>query len=276
MTKASDNAFPSILITEGTEPSAPAAGKQRVYIDSTSHKLSRTDSSGTEVNLESITEAKLTLADNTTANASTSQHGFLKKLDNSAAHFMDGQGNWSTPSGTGALTLLDTQTVTGSDATITFSSISGSYNDLIIVGRVRDDAAAVVTASPEMRVGHTTVDSGSNYIYSTVEWRTGNADAFSDSGGAAQFVYARSVVGASATAGLYSPIHIEIIDYADSSVFRLIVSGPSGSVNATDRRTMIGEGYWANTSSTIDIITIAGPSMGNLKVGSKLRLYGRL
>jgi len=52
MTKASDNAFPSILITEGTEPSAPAAGKQRLYIDSTSHKLKRTDSSGTDVDIE--------------------------------------------------------------------------------------------------------------------------------------------------------------------------------------------------------------------------------
>lgn len=48
MTKASDNAFPSILITEGTEPSAPAAGKQRMYIDSTTHVLMLTNSSGVE------------------------------------------------------------------------------------------------------------------------------------------------------------------------------------------------------------------------------------
>jgi len=52
VTKASDNAFPSVLITEGTEPSAPAAGKQRLYIDSTSHHLKRTDSSGVDVDLE--------------------------------------------------------------------------------------------------------------------------------------------------------------------------------------------------------------------------------
>lgn len=50
---ASDNPFPSILITEGTEPSAPAAGKQRLYIDSTTHHLKRTDSSGTDVDIES-------------------------------------------------------------------------------------------------------------------------------------------------------------------------------------------------------------------------------
>jgi hypothetical protein len=53
MTKASDNAFPSILITEGTEPSAPAAGKQRLYIDSTTHLLKATNSSGTDRTLES-------------------------------------------------------------------------------------------------------------------------------------------------------------------------------------------------------------------------------
>jgi hypothetical protein len=60
MTKASDNAFPSILITEGTEPSAPAAGKQRLYIDSTSHHLMRTNSSGTETDIEGGSAAAFT------------------------------------------------------------------------------------------------------------------------------------------------------------------------------------------------------------------------
>lgn len=55
MTKASDNAFPSVLVTEGTEPAAPAAGKQRVYIDSTTHHLSRTDSAGDAIDLERST-----------------------------------------------------------------------------------------------------------------------------------------------------------------------------------------------------------------------------
>lgn len=52
MTKASDNPFPSILIEEATEPSAPSAGHQRLYIDSTSHHLMRTNSSGTETDIE--------------------------------------------------------------------------------------------------------------------------------------------------------------------------------------------------------------------------------
>jgi hypothetical protein len=52
MVKASDNAYPSLLITEGTEPSAPAAGKQRLYIDSTTHLLKATNSSGTDRTIE--------------------------------------------------------------------------------------------------------------------------------------------------------------------------------------------------------------------------------
>lgn len=49
---ASDNPFPSLLITEGTEPSAPAAGKQRLYVDSTTHELMLTNSSGTQKTIE--------------------------------------------------------------------------------------------------------------------------------------------------------------------------------------------------------------------------------
>jgi hypothetical protein len=76
VTRASDNAFPSILIAEGTEPSAPAAGKQRLYIDSTSHHLSRTDSAGAEVDLEafvgcSVANSALQAISNNSATALT-------------------------------------------------------------------------------------------------------------------------------------------------------------------------------------------------------------
>jgi hypothetical protein len=52
MTLGSDNPFPSVLFVEGTEPAAPSAGRQRLYIDSTSHHLMRTNSSGVETDIE--------------------------------------------------------------------------------------------------------------------------------------------------------------------------------------------------------------------------------
>jgi hypothetical protein len=48
VTKASDNSYPSVLFTEGTVPSSPAAGKRRLYINSTTHAPKLVDSSGVE------------------------------------------------------------------------------------------------------------------------------------------------------------------------------------------------------------------------------------
>ncbi len=58
--------------------------------------------SGTNTGDQTISDATVTFTDITTNNSSTSNHGFLKKLDNNAAHFMDGQGNWSTPTAAAA------------------------------------------------------------------------------------------------------------------------------------------------------------------------------
>jgi hypothetical protein len=43
-----------------------------------------------------VVESSITLADNTTNNSSTSNHGFLKKLSNTATEFMDGTGAWDS------------------------------------------------------------------------------------------------------------------------------------------------------------------------------------
>lgn len=56
-----------------------------------------------KVNNGAITEVKLTLADNTTGNVSTSAHGFAPKAPNDATKFLDGTGNYSTPAGSGTV-----------------------------------------------------------------------------------------------------------------------------------------------------------------------------
>ncbi len=62
-----------------------------------------TPTSGTLTNCTGYTEANLSLTDITTNNSSTSKHGLLKKLDNTATHYMDGTGAWSTPAAAGGL-----------------------------------------------------------------------------------------------------------------------------------------------------------------------------
>lgn len=62
---------------------------------------SGTGSFATTIGAGTVTEAMQVLADNTTNNASTSAHGYLKKLSNIATEFMNGTGNWATPAGAG-------------------------------------------------------------------------------------------------------------------------------------------------------------------------------
>lgn len=52
MAKASDNLFPSVLLDEGSAPSNPSAGTQRLFIDSADHQLKRVNSAGTVTTVE--------------------------------------------------------------------------------------------------------------------------------------------------------------------------------------------------------------------------------
>lgn len=52
MAIGSDNKFPKIIITEGSAPSSPSAGDQKLYIDSADHHLKRKNSSGSVTDLE--------------------------------------------------------------------------------------------------------------------------------------------------------------------------------------------------------------------------------
>jgi len=76
-----------------------------------------------------VTEAKMTLADNTTNNASSSKHGFLLKLENSGSKFLRDDGTWQTAGGgsaelsKGAVAFI----IDGQGSVIT----TGSYGSVI-------------------------------------------------------------------------------------------------------------------------------------------------
>ncbi len=94
-----------------------------------------TPTSGTLTNCTGYVEANLVFTDVTTNNASTSNHGLLKKLDNSAVHYMDGQGNWSTPSGSGAVNAFNQKIMTLVTSTQAFTpNASTKYIEYRAVG----------------------------------------------------------------------------------------------------------------------------------------------
>ncbi len=77
-------------------------------------------------------DSTINMTDITTNNSSTTKHGFLKKLDNTATNYMDGTGTWSTPQGNYWPTVPGTPVRVGNTSfTITDTANAGLYDQLI-------------------------------------------------------------------------------------------------------------------------------------------------
>lgn len=70
-TLADDNTPYKLLVEQGSTPSSPGAGKQKVFIDSSDHKLKRVNSSGTVTSMEGSAVVDDTAYDATTWNGDT-------------------------------------------------------------------------------------------------------------------------------------------------------------------------------------------------------------
>ena len=106
-----DDASVSAMVdTLGGASATGSGGLVRATSPTLVTPLLGTPTSGVMTNVTGLTEAGLTLADNTTLDSSTTKHGFLKKLSNSATEYMNGTGGWSTPAGAGDVTLAGLQT----------------------------------------------------------------------------------------------------------------------------------------------------------------------
>lgn len=88
---------------------------------------------GSTPSYSAVVEADITLADNTTNNASTSKHGFVKKLPNNAAVYFDGTGNYSAPAGgilaSGYVTVSGTTPtlVRGTNCSVAYGGSTGNF-----------------------------------------------------------------------------------------------------------------------------------------------------
>lgn len=104
--------------------------------------------------LSSVNDSDVTFTDITTGNASTTKHGFLKKLSGVATEFMNGLGNWATISGGATVISImprPVYTSIGANATILSVNTVASVGLLvlehtIVVNKLTIDVTAVVVA----------------------------------------------------------------------------------------------------------------------------------
>jgi len=157
-------------------------------------------------------------------------------------------------------------TTLGSDtATVSFSSISGSYTDLVaVVGNI----SATVGNTMYCRVGNSSVDTGSNYSYTEIFGNGSGASSTRASNTSNGLLCGDTTVGMP-TGTSYATLIFNIQNYSNTTTYKTAISrysSPSTVVQAT-------AALWRSTSA-INVIEFRIAPSGSFKSGSTFTLYG--
>ena len=156
---------------------------------------------------------------------------------------------------------IATTTLGSAAADVTFSSISGSYTDLVLVSSILGTTST--SYSPRVRVNS---DTGSNYS-STYLYGTGSTASSGRTSGAS-FIYIGHITGYFTT-GQPGTFITQFQNYSNTTTYKTILS--RGNNTATDTSAIVG--LWRSTSA-INAINIQFQSGTNLQAGSTFTLYG--
>lgn len=160
--------------------------------------------------------------------------------------------------------------LTGSAASVAFSSLPSNFKHIIAVLQARTDRAAETDATRINFNG----DTGSNYDYSTV---SGNSSTPSASvTRAAAYALIGQTEGANSRASNFSPSWFIIPGYAltDREKWAIGLTLSYGDVSAdTDMTTLLRAGRWRSTAA-IATITFTPNTGPNFVSGSRFNLYG--
>ena len=153
-------------------------------------------------------------------------------------------------------TPIATTTLGSNQNAVTFSSISGSYTDLIMVINGYNTAGGYYY----LRVGNGSVDTGNNY--SRTRLAGDGSTAYSDR--QTNTSYVQLSIGTSANGNTI----INLNNYANTSTYKTILS----RYNFTTGEAAAVVGLWRSTSAINTVSVIGGG--GDWVAGSTFTLYG--
>lgn len=161
-------------------------------------------------------------------------------------------------------TLISSNVLTSSAASVTFSAIPSTYTDLEIRFSARGDNASVNSYAVFTLNGTT-----ANYSETRIEWDGSSVGSYRRS--SASNIQLLSVGGSTVTANTFSSHSIYIPNYTASQNKPISVSFNREN-NATGGYLGALAGLWSNTAA-VNSITITNAS-GNFVAGSSFYLYG--
>ena len=171
----------------------------------------------------------------------------------------------------GAYDLLETQVLTSSAASVTFTGLGSytAYKHLQIRAVARSNRPAAASSLVLFRLNS---DTGSNYAWHEL---IGSGSSVSSSAGTSttSMAYLWRIAGPTADADAYGAMVGDLLDFSDTnkySTFRLL----QGSIHGASQVEIgLGSGLWMNTAAVTSIDIIEGFS-STFTIGSRFSLYG--
>jgi len=160
--------------------------------------------------------------------------------------------------------LIQNQTLTGTQATVTFSSIPQTYTDLVLLVSGRTDRASVLDDCKITLNGVTT-----NMTLRAISGTGATVGSASDT-----LIYA-SINGNNATASAFGLASFYFTNYTSTTVAKVVSAEGISETNGTTAYQYINSGLWnPGTQAAITSISCTSYNAANFLQYSSFSLYG--
>jgi hypothetical protein len=171
-------------------------------------------------------------------------------------------------------TPLARTTLSSAAANVEFTSISGSYTDLILVASVRADTTTYNNMNfPIVQFNN---DTGNNYSNTTLYSRndSGSWSALSARSSNTNGINSGGIATTSFGSNIFSTYMFNAMNYSNTTTYKTALArvGTGGDLTNMDGPSA-NAGLWRNTNAITSLKVLASSS-GNFAVGSTFTLYG--
>ncbi len=162
-------------------------------------------------------------------------------------------------------TPIATQTLGSSASSVTFSSISGSYTDLVLVMSVQDNSSGTNFSNVQVQFNN---DTGTNYSWT--ELYGNGSSALSQRASNYEGCWAGYM---SSVSGVFSPIIFNVMNYSNTTTFKTTLSRANLGAQSPNTTT-VTEAVVSTWRSTSAITTLKVNGAISFIAGSTFTLYG--